>query len=71
VQVWSRHTHILDEDLASCDYGGLIDEASLAVLEGLLGGGIIDTNTVVVTELGLLCDQHLEILNRGIGLDLN
>jgi hypothetical protein len=64
-------THILDEDLASCDYGRLIDEASLAVLEGLLGSGIIDTNTVVVTELGLLCDKHLEILDGGVGLDLN
>lgn len=64
-------THILDEDLTGCDYSGLIDETSLAVLEGLLGSGIIDTNTVVVTELGLLCDEHLEVLDGGVGLDLN
>jgi hypothetical protein len=64
-------THILDEDLTGRNYGRLIDEASLAVLEGLLGSGIIDTNTVVVTELGLLCDQYLEILDGGVGLDLD
>jgi hypothetical protein len=70
-QVWFQHTHILDENLASCNYSWLIDKASLAVLKSLLGGGIIDTNTVVVPEPGLFCDLDLEVLDGGVGINLN
>jgi len=71
VQIWFQHTHILDENLASCNYSGLIDKAGLAVLKSLLGSGIIDTNTVVVSEPGLLCDLDLEVLDGGVGINLN
>lgn len=66
-----RRTHILHENLASGSYGGLIDEASLAVLEGLFRGRIIDSDAIEVSELGFLCNQDLESFNSGIRVDLN
>lgn len=66
-----RRTHVFYENLASGNYGGLIDETSLAVLESLFRGRIIDSDAIEVSKLGFLCNEDLESFNSGIRVDLN
>lgn len=66
-----RHTHILDEGLASSNDSRLIGDASLAVLEGLLGGRIVEANSVVVADASRLGNHDLDILNGGVGAELD
>jgi hypothetical protein len=61
-----RRTEVLDKNfLAGCDSLN-VQKASSAILEGLLGGRIIDAQAVIVANIGLLGDQDLEILDGGI-----
>lgn len=66
-----RLTHILDEGLAGGDDGGLIGDAGLAVLEGLPGGGVVEADPVVVADAGRLGNHDLDILDGGVGAELD
>ena len=65
------HTEVLDENLAGGGYGGLIGDEGLAVLEGLLGGGVKEADAVVVADAKSLGDEDLEILDGGVGVELD
>lgn len=64
-------TKILDEHFARSDNSWLIDDASLAVLEGLLGRRIEQSNAIVVADPGSLCYQDLEVVDGSIAIELD
>lgn len=64
-----RHTEVLNENFSSGHHGGNLSDASLAVLDGLLGLGIEQTDAIVVAEASLFSNQHLEVLDGGIGAE--
>lgn len=64
-------TEILDEHLASIRDSGKIGNASVAVLERLLGGRVEEADAVKVTDSGLLGDGTLHILDCRAGSELN
>lgn len=57
--------------MTSSDDGRQVVNASLAVFEGPLGLGIEQTNAVMVLQAHGLCDQDLDILNGGVGRELD
>lgn len=61
-----ERTEIFDENLFGSRDVRLIGELSLAILQGLSGGRVEDSDAIEVTNLGLLGDQDLEIIDRGI-----
>lgn len=66
MQARRSHTEVLDQDLASGNHGWLVGDAGLAVLEGLLGGGVVDTDAVVVAQANGPGDEGLDILDGGV-----
>ena len=56
-------TQILDEDLARFCHTLLIDNSSLAVLEGLLCGRVKETNAVVVAEACSFRNGDLDVID--------
>jgi hypothetical protein len=66
----TSRTQILDEELAGGNNGGLGANLGLAVLQGLLGLGVEDSDAVVVANASLARNEDLDLLNGGLGRDI-
>ena len=66
-----KHTKVLHKDFARGSNSRFIDNASLAILEGLFGRRIKQSNAVVVADLGRLCDQDFKVFNGDVGIKLD
>jgi hypothetical protein len=58
-------SHVLDKHFAGGDDAGDISDEFLAILAGCAGGGIVDTDAVVVADAGGLGDGALDIFDGG------
>jgi hypothetical protein len=66
----TSRTQIFDEELAGGNDGSLGANLGLAVLQGLLSLGVEDSDAVVVANASLARNEDLDLLNGGLGRDI-